>query len=156
METEYTSKKDKISTLNRDTYLSDSIPIMYKDILNIIDEYVDDDTKYMLGDTKIIQKNNYLLGKVILKGIISCCSMDSIAPYYRWPDGKINNIKVLYLHDRILDCMDIKDYLCVKTLNAWKFFLTNDYFSEKNMTIVLPYEIITKFKLNGKSESKLV
>lgn len=156
METEYTSKSNKISTLNRDTYLLDSIPIMYKDILNIIDEYVDDDTKYMLGDTKIIQKNNYLLGQVILRGIISCCSMNSIAPFYRWPDGKINNIKVLNLHDRILDCMDVKDYLCVNTLNAWKFFLTNENHSEKNATITLSYEIITKFKSNGKSELKLV
>jgi hypothetical protein len=151
---------------NPDKYLLESIPIMNKNVADLIHEYVDDDTKYEMGDKKLLKKNSDSQITLLLPGekYIFYFFSKKVAPYYLWPDGERNYIKIVELSDRIHNFVFGKRKKYAKDIfdnsrDIYIFFLSNDFNSTKNVVITTTFSntsyglrIIMEFKLNNKSD----
>ena len=119
----------KIQKLTYDTYLLDLIPKMPESLAKLINEYTDDDIKYILKDKKFLKELKIMESEYDL---IVLPYENKVVSYYRFPDKKINYIKVHKINQKLMhnniEELDTR-------IASLKIFLTHEFNTAKNLTV---------------------
>jgi hypothetical protein len=139
-------KKEPLEIKTLDEILLEALSNVPVDIGKIIINYIreDHDTMYMFGDKKILKLNEKSERKM---KYLDYKEYD-VDPYFLWPDGKLNFIKI----NNIVKSID--KFYGDDNSGIVRCFLSNNFYNVSTIIIdsvlISPYNILITFKADGK------